>query len=112
MSADLGLAAGVRPVLAVLTPEGRNSDHRFFTGMAIAAALTAFIGFAPSYYLSSAFGGRPLTTLVHVHGASPPRGSFSSLPRRRSSRRDGPISIAAWAWPARYWPCCCSWSAT
>jgi uncharacterized membrane protein YozB (DUF420 family) len=37
--------------------------------MAIAAALTAFIGFAPSYYLSSAFGGRPLTTLVHVHGA-------------------------------------------
>ena len=69
MSADLGLAAGVRPVLPVLTAEGRNRDHRFFTGMAIAAALTAFIGFAPTYYLSSAFGGRPLTTLVHVHGA-------------------------------------------
>jgi uncharacterized membrane protein YozB (DUF420 family) len=69
MSADLGLAAGVRPVLAVVTAEGRTRDRRFFTGMAIAAAVTAFIGFAPSYYLSGAFGGRPLTTLVHVHGA-------------------------------------------
>jgi uncharacterized membrane protein YozB (DUF420 family) len=69
MSADLGLAAGVRPVSAVMTAEGRSRDRRFFTGMAIAAALTAFIGFAPSYYLSGAFGGRPLTTLVHVHGA-------------------------------------------
>jgi len=72
MSTDLGLVAGVRPVLAVLTPEARSRDHRFFTGMAIAAALTAFIGFAPSYYLSSAFGGRPLTTFVHVHGAWAP----------------------------------------
>ena len=69
MSADLGLAAGARPVLGLVTQEGRTRDHRFFTGMAIAAALTVFIGFAPSYYLSSAFGGRPLTTLVHVHGA-------------------------------------------
>jgi CHASE2 domain-containing sensor protein len=69
MSADLGLAAGARPVLGSLTQEGRNRDRRFFTGMAIAAALTVFIGFAPSYYLSSAFDGRPLTTLVHVHGA-------------------------------------------
>jgi uncharacterized membrane protein YozB (DUF420 family) len=69
MSADLGLAAGARPVLGLLTQEGRSRDHRFFTGMAIAAALTAFIGFAPSYYLSGVFGGRPLTKLVHVHGA-------------------------------------------
>jgi uncharacterized membrane protein YozB (DUF420 family) len=69
MSADLGLAAGVRPVVAVMTAEGRSRDRRFFTGMAIASALTVFIGFAPSYYLSGTFGGRPLTTLVHVHGA-------------------------------------------
>jgi len=69
MSADLGLAASVRPVSAVVTAEGRSRDRRFFTGMAIAAALTVFIGFAPSYYLSGVFGGRPLTTLVHVHGA-------------------------------------------
>ena len=113
MSADLGLAAGVRPVLPVLTAEGRNRDHRFFTGMAIAAALTAFIGFAPSYYLSSAFGGRPLTTLVHVHGAIATAWILLFLPTiRRSSRRDGPISTAAWAWPAHCWQYCSSWSAT
>src|SRR5512134_1345609 len=29
----------------------RNRDHRFFLAMALAAALTAFVGFAPSYYL-------------------------------------------------------------
>jgi uncharacterized membrane protein YozB (DUF420 family) len=69
MSADLGLAAGVRPVRAVATAEGPSRDRRFFTGMAIAIAVTAFVGFAPSYYLSGVFGGRPLTTLVHVHGA-------------------------------------------
>src|SRR6266540_6354206 len=69
MGADLGLAAGARPVLAVLTAEERSHDRRFFTGMAIAAALTVFIGFAPTYYLSGTFGGRPLTTLVHIHGA-------------------------------------------
>ena len=69
MSADVGLAAGVRPVSAVMTAKGRSRDRRFFTGMAVAAALTVFIGFAPTYYLSGAFGGRPLTTLVHVHGA-------------------------------------------
>jgi uncharacterized membrane protein YozB (DUF420 family) len=55
-------------MLGVLTAERRSRDRRFFTGMAVAAALTVFIGFAPSYYLSGAFGGRPLTTLVHVHG--------------------------------------------
>jgi uncharacterized membrane protein YozB (DUF420 family) len=52
-----------------MTAERRSRDRRFFTGMAIAAALTVFIGFAPSYYLNGTFGGRPLTTLVHVHGA-------------------------------------------
>jgi uncharacterized membrane protein YozB (DUF420 family) len=69
MSAGLGLAAGARPLLGAVSAEGRSRDHRFFTGMALAAALTVLIGFAPSYYLSGAFGGRPLTTLVHVHGA-------------------------------------------
>lgn len=69
MSADLGLSVGAPPVLGLVTSEGRSRDRRFFTGMAIAAALTVFIGFAPSYYLSGVFDGRPLTTLVHVHGA-------------------------------------------
>ena len=37
--------------------------------MAIAAAVTVFVGFAPTYYLRGVFGAAPLTTLVHVHGA-------------------------------------------
>jgi uncharacterized membrane protein YozB (DUF420 family) len=69
MSAELALAAGERLVLAGATARERSRDRRFFTGMAIAAALTVFVGFAPSYYLSAALRGRPLSTLVHVHGA-------------------------------------------
>ena len=36
--------------------------------MAVASLLTAFIGFAPTYYLRSLTDAPPLTTLVHVHG--------------------------------------------
>jgi uncharacterized membrane protein YozB (DUF420 family) len=55
---------------SIVPPAGeRNRDHRFFLAMALAAALTAFVGFAPSYYLRSFSGAQPLTTLVHVHGA-------------------------------------------
>jgi len=45
----------------------------FYSGMALAMALTVFIGFARTYYLSSYFGthttisGGALTTLIHVH---------------------------------------------
>jgi hypothetical protein len=47
----------------------RSRDHRFFTGMALACALTVFIGFAPTYYLRVAFDGPPVpTALVHLHG--------------------------------------------
>ena len=46
----------------------RNRDHRFFTAMALAAALTAFVGFAPTYYLRSFTGAKPLSPLVHAHG--------------------------------------------
>src|SRR6476469_2529822 len=49
--------------------EERSRDHRFFTGMALASALTVFIGFARTYYLRSAFDGPPVPTpLVHLHG--------------------------------------------
>jgi hypothetical protein len=48
----------------------RSRDRRFFAGMALAAALVVFIGFAPTYYLRSTFGGSPVpTALVHLHGA-------------------------------------------
>lgn len=51
-------------------------DRRFYSGMAIAMALTVFAGFAPTYYgklLGDAplhtIGNTPFTTAVHVHGA-------------------------------------------
>ena len=70
MSAEFGLAASAPPISAgAAAARGRSNDRRFFTGMAIAAALTVFIGFAPTYYLRGVFGAAPLTTLVHVHGA-------------------------------------------
>ena len=40
----------------------------FYSGMAIAAAVVVFAGFAPTYFLKPAFGGPPLPPLLHVHG--------------------------------------------
>lgn len=44
------------------------ADRRFFTAMSLAAAITVFAGFAPTYFLKSAFGTPALSPLVHVHG--------------------------------------------
>lgn len=50
-------------------------DRVFYSTMAIAMALTVFVGFAPTYYLRLFgdepmvnFGGLPFTPLVHLHG--------------------------------------------
>jgi hypothetical protein len=53
-------------------------DRVFYSGIAIAMALTVFVGFGPTYYFG-AFGagprplatisGGPMTLLVHAHGA-------------------------------------------
>lgn len=57
-----------------LSQPGRY-DRVFYSGMAIAMALVAFIGFARTYYLSWFFGthgtisGGPLTVVVHIHAA-------------------------------------------
>jgi hypothetical protein len=47
----------------------RGGEGKFFTVMAVAAALTVFIGFAPSYFLKGVFDGPPLSFLLHLHGA-------------------------------------------
>lgn len=73
MSVD---AAALRvPALAASrAADAWRRDRRFFTGMALAALLTVFAGFAPSYYLKAAFGRpaisglQPLSPLLHVHG--------------------------------------------
>lgn len=45
-----------------------DRDRWFFTGMMLAMAITAFAGFAPSFYLRSAsYAGPPLTPLVTFH---------------------------------------------
>jgi len=43
-------------------------DRRFFTGLAIAAAVLAFVGFAPTYFLKGWFGTAALPTVIHLHG--------------------------------------------
>ena len=53
----------VHPGVAVV-PRRR----RFYTGMALAIALTVFAGFAPTYYLRPWFQSTPLGGLVHLHG--------------------------------------------
>lgn len=53
-------------------------DRVFYSGMAIAMALTVFVGFAPTYYLrlfstegpAATVSGFPFTPLVHVHGVA------------------------------------------
>ena len=47
------------------------TDRRFFAGMALVMAATAFVGFAPTYYLAG-LNDAPtpvLTAKVHIHGA-------------------------------------------
>jgi hypothetical protein len=65
MGAGVTQADGVR----VLRQTRHAGDRWFFSGMALAAALTVFIGFAPTYYLNSFSGIRPLTPMVHLHAA-------------------------------------------
>jgi hypothetical protein len=54
--------------IAIGQPVIRKTDRLFFTGMALASAVTLFFGFSPSYFLRSAT--RPeLTPLYRLHGA-------------------------------------------
>jgi len=46
-----------------------NRDRVFFSAMALLAAVTTFLGFAPTYYLKTTYRTPPLPTLVHLHGA-------------------------------------------
>jgi hypothetical protein len=53
----------VHPGLAVA--RGRR---RFYTGIALAIAITVFAGFAPSYYLRAYYASTPLAGMLHLHG--------------------------------------------
>jgi hypothetical protein len=59
------MAISVAPGVRIL------DERRFFTGMALAMAVAAFVGFAPTYYLA-AWNDAPkpvITPSVHIHGA-------------------------------------------
>ena len=71
----MAAAAATRPSpqSRELAPVGAY-DHPFYSGMAIALALTVLVGFAPTYYLrlitdapSATISGLPFTPLVHLH---------------------------------------------
>jgi hypothetical protein len=46
----------------------RQSDRRFFSGLAILLALAVLLGFAQTYFLRPLFRPTALTPLVHIHG--------------------------------------------
>jgi hypothetical protein len=46
----------------------RRRERWFYISMAIAAVITVFAGFAPTYYLRRYFNTAPLMPLLHVHG--------------------------------------------
>ena len=53
-------------VKSPVVPPG--TDRRFFTGLAVAVALTVFAGFAPTYYLKGLYGTPVLSPFLHFHG--------------------------------------------
>jgi hypothetical protein len=63
----VGTPAQVSP--AFLSGVPRSRDRLFYTGMAVAAAATVFIGFSRTYFLRFQFQPTSLPTYLRVHGA-------------------------------------------
>ena len=57
--------AGVR---SAPVSSARWQQRVFFTSMPVAMAVAVFVGFAPTYYLKTAYGTPALTPLYHLHG--------------------------------------------
>jgi hypothetical protein len=49
---------------------GRRYDHVFFTSMAVVMFLTAFAGFARTYFLAGMFRAPLPSLIIHIHGAA------------------------------------------
>ena len=68
----MGESLTVDTVAPVVHPKPYNRLRReriFFSGIAVAFAVVAFVGFAPTYFLRTLFDQPPLPWLVHLHGA-------------------------------------------
>ena len=46
----------------------RRRERWFYIAMSIAAVITVFAGFAPTYYLRPYYNTAPLMPLLHLHG--------------------------------------------
>jgi hypothetical protein len=53
---------------ALARPAGGLYDRQFYTGMALAAAVVVFVGFAPTFYLRANDQSASLPTYLQVHG--------------------------------------------
>ncbi len=47
-----------------------NKDKLFYPAMAVAMAVTVFVGFAPTFFLKTLSDSPPLPPLLHLHGAA------------------------------------------
>ena len=70
------MVTAAAPTIARKASAPETYDRVFYSGMAIALAITAFVGFAPTYYLRTVLGAPPTVTgattlspLAHLHGA-------------------------------------------
>ena len=54
--------------LANPVPIRVTDERKFFAAMALIMVAATFVGFAPTYYLAPAFGAKPISMLLHVHG--------------------------------------------
>jgi len=55
------------PTIAAVSGRSGAADRTFFSTTAMVMLLAAFVGFAPSYYLSSLTGAPAVSPLVHLH---------------------------------------------
>jgi hypothetical protein len=62
-----------------------GTDRRFFTGLAVAVALSVFAGFAPTYYLKGGTAILPLFPALEI----PLREANSSYPKTVAPVRTG-----------------------
>jgi len=54
--------------VAAAPPRVHANDRAFYTGIAVAAALTVLVGFSRTYFLRPYFETAPLDSAFHVHG--------------------------------------------
>jgi hypothetical protein len=59
----------MQPAIVTTHLPGRRYDHLFFAGMSCLMLATAFVGFAPTYYLAGVFRAPLPSPIIHVHGA-------------------------------------------